>query len=67
MADSDTLCQASELMEKQLQLIPKIKTLLFELDGTYSWTCKKAAAMRGLEYEDEDIAINCLTKHQVKN
>ena len=55
---------ASELMEKQLQLIPEMQILLSELNGTKDWTCEKANAMRCLEYKDEDIAIYCLTKHQ---
>ena len=46
----DKAISASELMEKQLQLIPEIEILLCELNGTQSWTCEKAAAMRGLEH-----------------
>ena len=67
MADSDTLCQASELMEKQLQLISEIDRLEYKLSGTatlHRWNCEKAAEMRDIEFLDEDFAINSLTKHQ---
>ena len=67
MADSDTLCQASELMEKQLQLISEIDRLEFKLTGTatvHRWNCEGAAEMRDIEFRDEDFAINSLTKHQ---
>ena len=67
MADSDTLCQASELMEKQLQLISEIDRLEVELSVTatlHRWNCEKAAEMRDIEFRDEDFAINSLTKHQ---
>ena len=67
MADSDTLCQASELMEKQLQLISEMDGLYYQLNLTstlHRLNCEKAAERRDIEFRDEDFAINSLTKHQ---